>query len=724
MIRGEPPNLDLFFRLEKSGRPSTILSRCRLAGRFNAKVHMKIASIVCASLLFLVLALPTAAQTSGEPALPYAPSLDLNSIDKSIDPCVNFYQYSCGRWQQKNPIPPDQTSWSVYGKLYQDNLNFLRGILEQAAASTDKRDAVTQEIGDFYAACIDEPGIEKRGRQPIQAELDAIAHLKSAHDMAALVAHLQLHVGGYRSVLFAAGSAQDLDNSEQQIAQVDQGGLGLPDRDYYTKEDAKSKEIRERYLQHVQKVFELLGDNADVAKKNATTIMRIEMALAKASLTRVERRDPYKLKDKMDLAALGKLAPNFDWQAYYRELQYPKIEILNVAAPGFFKELNAELGHESVDNWKTYLRFHVADSASPYLSSAFVQESFDFYRKYLRGAKEMQPRWKRCVQYTDLNLGEALGQAYVRKVFSPELKASTLQMVMNIEDAMEHRIRQLDWMSPETKEQALTKLHGIRNKIGYPDKWRDYSSVKIAPDNFLANVQHAIEFERRRDIAKIGKPVDHGEWEITPPTVDAYYDPQMNDINFPAGVLQPPLYDAKLDDAPNYGDTGGTIGHELTHGFDDEGSQFDAKGNLKNWWTKGDREKFEERTKCVRDQYSSFVVVDDVHINGALTLGEDVADLGGEILAYMAWKTANKDKDLQPIDGLTPEQRFFIGFAQWDCANDRPEELRLRAQTDPHSPAQYRINGVLVNMPQFGEAFSCKQGQPMLKPTEKVCRVW
>jgi putative endopeptidase len=685
---------------------------------------MKPASLLYACLLCLAFALPIAAQTGNEPALPYSPSLDLNSMDKSIDPCVNFYQYSCGRWQQQNPIPPDQTSWSVYGKLYEDNLKFLRGILEQAAASNDASDGVTQTIGGFYAACMDEPAVEKRGQAGLQPQLEAIAHLQSARDLAPLVARLQLYVGGYRSILFSAGSAQDLDNSEQEIAQVDQGGLGLPDRDYYTKEDAKSKETRERYLQHVQKVFELLGDNPETAKKNAASLMRIETALAKASLTRVERRDPYKLKDKMDLAALGKLAPNFDWQAYYRELQYPSFEILNVATPAFFKQVNVELTSEPLNNWKTYLRFHVADTASPYLSSTFVQENFDFYRKYLRGAKEMQPRWKRCVQYTDHNLGEALGQAYVRKVFSPELKQSTLQMVMNIEDAMEHRIRQLDWMSPETKQQALTKLHGIRNKIGYPDKWRDYSSVKIVPDDFLADVQHAVEFERRRDIAKIGKPVDHAEWEISPPTVDAYYNPQMNDINFPAGVLQPPLYDAKLDDAPNYGDTGGTIGHELTHGFDDEGSQFDATGNLKNWWTKEDRERFDARTKCVRDQYSSYVVVDDVHINGALTLGEDVADLGGEILAYMAWKFATKDKDLQPIDGLTPEQRFFIGFAQWDCANNRPEDLRLRAQTDPHSPATYRINGVLVNMPQFAEAFSCKQGQPMMKPTEKVCRIW
>jgi len=645
-------------------------------------------------------------------------------MDKSIDPCQNFYKYACGRWQKENPIPADQTSWSVYAKLYQDNLNFLRGILEQASVNEKERDAVTQKIGDFYAACVDEAAVETRGVDALKPELEAIARLKTVRELAPLVARLQLYTGGYRSILFQSGSTQDPDNSEQQIAALDQGGLGLPDRDYYTKDDAKSKQTRERYVQHVQKIFELLGDAPEVAKKNADTLMRMESAMAKASMTRVERRDPYKLKNKIDMPALEKLVPNFDWHTYYGDLQFPKFQIVNATAPAFFQEVNTLLADEPLGNWKTYLRFHVADSSSPYLSAKFVDENFEFYRKYLRGAKEQQPRWKRCVQSTDHNLGEALGQAYVRKVFSPQLKQSTLDMVQRIEAAMEQRIRQLDWMSPETKQQALTKLHGIRNKIGYPDKWRDYSSVNIVRGDLLGNIHRCAEFEHRRDIAKVGKPVDHGEWEISPVTVDAYYNPQMNDINFPAGVLQPPLYDAKIDDAPNYGDTGGTIGHELTHGFDDEGSQFDATGNLKNWWTKEDREKFDARTKCVSDQYSKYVVVEDVHINGLLTMGEDVADLGGEILAYLAWKDATKDKNLQPIDGLTPEQRFFIGFAQWDCANERPEDLRVRAQTDPHSPAEYRINGVVVNMPEFAKAFSCKVGQPMTKPPETVCRVW
>jgi endothelin-converting enzyme/putative endopeptidase len=669
----------------------------------------------------------SASSAQATPSLPYSPSLDISSMDKSVDPCLDLYTYSCGGWQKNNPIPPDQTSWSVYGKLYQDNLTFLRGMLEEAAKPAADRNAVTQKIGDFYAACMDDSAVEKRGISAIQPELDAIGHIKSSKDLTPVLARLQFTYARYgysSSLLFSAGSSQDPDDSEHVIADVDQGGLGMPDRDYYIKDDAKSKETRERYLQHVQKVFELIGDSPAAAKQNADTIMRLETAMAKASLSRVDRRDPHKLVHKMKVSDLTQLAPAFDWIGYYKEMQYPDFPILNVDAPDFIKELNTLLTSEPIENWRTYLRFHIADISSPYLSQKFVDENFEFYRKYLRGAKEQQPRWKRCVQYVDYDLGEALGQVYVAKVFSPELKQSTLDMVKGIEDAMGQRIRGLDWMSPETKQQALTKLVSIRNKIGYPDKWRDYSSVKIVRDDFAGNVERAHQFESRRDINKIGKPVDHGEWDISAPTVDAYFNPQMNDINFPAGVLQPPLYDPKTDDAPNYGNTGGTIGHELTHGFDDEGSQFDSHGNLKDWWTKEDREKFDARTKCVDDQYSSYISVEDVHVNGKLTLGENVADLGGEILAFIAWKDANKDKHLQPIDGLTPEQRFFIGFAQWDCANERPEDLRVRALTDPHSPSRYRINGVVVNMPNFAEAFSCKPGQPMVKPSDKVCRVW
>ena len=662
----------------------------------------------------------TTDSAASAPRLPYRPSLDVSSMDKSVDPCADFYQYACAGWKKANPIPPDRSSWSVYAKLYEDNLVLLRSILEQAAAAKD-RDAVNQKIGDYYASCMDETAVNQRGVAAIKPQLDLIAGVKSTRDLAQVVARLQLE-DVHGELMFGPGSIQDPDNSEQQIANLDQGGLGLPDRDYYTKDDAKSKEIRDRYVQHVQKMFSLLGDPPEAARTHADTIMRMETALANASQTRTERRDPYKLKHKMPPAELARLAPNFDWGVYWKTLKPPAFQTVNIMSPDFFKQLNASLTGEPLENWKQYLRFHIVNMYSQYLSQDFSNERFEFYQKYLRGTQEEQPRWKRCVQFVDHGLGEALGQAYVRAVFSPELKARTLKMVQEIEKAMELRINQLDWMSPGTKRQAIVKLHAVRNKIGYPDHWRDYSAVEIAPTDFAGNARNAIVFESRRQLNKIGKPVDHGEWDISPPTVDAYYNPQMNDINFPAGVLQPPLYDAKLDDAPNYGDTGGTIGHELTHAFDDEGSQFDAHGNLKNWWTHEDAQKFEERTKCVEDQYSQYVVVDDIHLNGKLTLGENVADLGGEILAYIAWKDATRDLKLEPIDGLTPEQRFFIGFAQWDCSNERPEQLREWAITNPHSPSRDRINGVIVNMPEFEQAFSCKAGQPMV--SAKACKVW
>jgi endothelin-converting enzyme/putative endopeptidase len=658
--------------------------------------------------------------SAAQSGLPYTPSLDVSAMDRSADPCLDFYQFSCGGWMKNNPIPADQTSWSVYGKLYVDNLTYLRSLLEQAATEKS-RNAVTQKIGDFYAACMDEALVEKLGAKPMQGDLTAVQSVKSVKELAPLIARLQLQ--GVE-VPFTFGPTQDPDDSDHVIVEVGQGGLGLPDRDYYAKDDAKSQETRARYVQHVQKMFELMGDTPDVAKKNAATVMRLETSLAKASLTRVERRDPYKQKHKMRVADLYKIAPEFGWTDFFAASGVPKFEILNVSWPDFFKDVNAQLNSSSVQDWQTYLRWHIAHSRAPFLSSAFVNENFDFYRKYLRGVSELQPRWKRCVEYADGDLGEALGQVYVSKTFGPELKASTVQMTQQIEDEMAVRIQQLDWMSPATKQQALVKLKAIRNKVGYPDKWRDYSPVKIVPDDFYGNDTRATEFEMKRQLAKVGQPVDRSEWDMTPPTVNAYYNPQMNDINFPAGVLQPPLYDAKLDAAPNYGNTGSTIGHELTHAFDDEGRQFDAKGNLKDWWTKDDADQFVKHSDCVVDQYGQYVIVDDIKINSKLTEGEDVADLGGTILAYMAWKNATKGANLSSVDGLTPEQRYFVGFAQWACEKQRPENLRVSAVTNPHSPGIYRINGVVVNMPQFGQAFGCKAGQPMVKPSDKVCKVW
>ena len=650
-------------------------------------------------------------------ATPHEPSLDLNSMDRSIDPCVDFFAYSCGGWIKNNPIPPDQSSWDTYSKMQDENLSQLRGILEAAAAPSSGRNAVTQKIGDYYASCIDEKAIEAKGAEPIQPILDQIAKLKSKSEIADLAALMV-----YDNVLFRFDSIQDFRDANQVIADVYQGGLGLPDRDYYTKDDAKSQELRKGYLAHVQKMFELLGDKPDAAASEAQTIMRIETALARGSMTRVEQRDPKALDHKMTGEELEKLSPEFQWHVYFTKVGVPSLSSLNVAMPNFVKAMSEELNTASLDDWKTYLRWHLVHADAPFLSTAFVNENFAFYGKTLRGQQEIQPRWKRCTEGVDRDLGEALGQAYVDKYFSPEAKQQALKMVKEIEGAMQQDIDNLPWMSATTKRQALIKLHGVANKIGYPDKWRDYSKLEIIRGDELGNVERSRKFEFNRQLAKIGKPVDRGEWGMTPPTVNAYYDPQMNDINFPAGVLQPPAFDPTSDAAPNYGDTGGTIGHELTHGFDDEGRQFDAQGNLRDWWTPADAKEFQKRADCISNQYSGYTIIDDIKINGKLTLGEDTADLGGLLLAYMAWKQDTKGENLQPIDGLTPDQRFFIGYGQSWCGQTRDETKRLRATVDPHSPEKYRTNGVVSNMPQFQQAFHCKAGSPMVN--KNACRVW
>jgi endothelin-converting enzyme/putative endopeptidase len=656
-------------------------------------------------------------------ALPYTPSLDLTAMDRSVDPCVDFFKYSCGGWNAKNPIPPDQARWDVYGKLTDDNAQFLWGMLQEASRPAPARDAVTQKIGDYFAACMDEPALERAGASPIKGDLEAISALGSKDALAALLGRLHLGMDS-SGMLFGFGSEQDFKNSTQVIGFATAGGLGLPDRDYYVKDDAKSQETRQRYLEHVQKTFGLLGEPEAAAKADAATVLRIETDLAKASLTRVDRRDPYKIYHRMRRAELQALTPSFRWDDYLRAIGQPALDDVNVTEPEFYKQVESTLETRGLDDLKTYLRWHLAHNRARYLSSPFVNESFAFFSAYLRGVKEQQPRWKRCVQWVDRDLGEALGQAFVRKAFPPELKASTVEMVRQIESAMEQRIKDLPWMAGATREQALAKLHGMANKIGYPGKWRDYSALDIRRGDFVGNVDRSVRFESERQLGKIGKPVDRGEWGMTPPTVNAYYNPLMNDMNFPAGVLLPPLYDPRTDAAPNYGNTGSTIGHELTHGFDDEGRQFDAQGNLRDWWTAQDAAEFEKRAACVSGQYAQYTVIDDIKLNSKLTLGEDVADLGGTILALQAWRNATGKERLAPRDGLTPEQRFFVGFAQWACGDERPESKRVNAITNPHSPLEHRINGVVVNMPDFAAAFSCKPGQPMAKEPDKVCHVW
>ena len=678
-------------------------------------------------------AAPAASAASAAPAkaaaerpfteFPYTPGLDVNAMDRSADPCVDFYQYACGGWMKNNPIPADQARWDVYSKLAQDNRRYLWGILEDLSRRQDGRSASQQKIGDYFGACMDERAIEARGAEPLKPYFDQIAGLRSNRDLPRVLARLHLAVAD-QGMYFGFGSSQDYGDSSRVIAFAVAGGLGLPDRDSYLKTDAHSQEIRTKYVAHIANTFKLLGDPPALAQREATRVMAIETALAKASLSRVDKRDPYKLFHKVDAKGLQALTPGFDWHAYLDELGQGKQASFNVTEPAFFKALAKLWKEGDVESTRTYLRWHVARTMSPALASNFDNEHFAFFSKTLRGVQQQPPRWKRCVGLVDRQLGEALGQEFVSRAFSPERKAKSLHMTRQIEEAMKKDIDSLDWMSADTKKKAQEKLAAIVNKIGYPDKWRDYGAYEVKAGDFAGNVVRGNIFEQRRDLAKIGQPLDRSEWGMTPPTVNAYFNPQMNDINFPAGVLQPPLFDPKMDDAPNYGNTGGTIGHELTHAFDDEGRQFDANGNLKDWWTKKDAKEYEERAQCIVDQYAQYTVVDDIKINSKLTLGEDIADLGGLILGWMAWKEemASMPEKAQTRDGFTPEQRFFIGNAQWACENNRPENLRVSAMTDPHSPGRFRVNGLVVNMPQFQQAFQCKAGQPMVK--EKRCRVW
>jgi putative endopeptidase len=645
---------------------------------------------------------------------------DSANLDKTCKPCDDFFQFAMGGWMKNNPIPPEYSTWGSFTVLADKNQQALRQILEAAEKSSAPGGSNERKVGDFYSSCVDTAAIEAAGTKPMDATLQRIAEIKNTRELEALAARLQQQGVG---VMFRFTSNQDAKDSTQVIATALQGGLGLPERDYYLRDDEKSTKLREDYGKHVAKMFELLGDSPEKAGAEATTVVKIETSLAKASMSNVDLRDPNKTYHRMKVAEVQSLTPDFSWDSYLKTAGHADVGEMNVAQPEFFKELNAQLGATPLEDWKIYLRWHVVDSEAAALPDKFVNEDFDFRGRILTGAKQIQPRWKRCVQATDRNLGEALGQVYVQKYFPPEAKAHALEMVHNLIAALRDDLKTLPWMGPETRAQATAKLEAFAVKVGYPDKWRDYSALKVDRASYLQNLNRGAEFEFQRRLNKIGKPVDRTEWGMSPPTVNAYNNSSMNEIVFPAGIMQPPFYDPKADDAVNYGGMGAVIGHEITHGFDDHGSQFDARGNLKNWWSADDLKNFKERAQCVSDQFDGYVVDGDLHENGKLVLGESIADLGGLTISYAAYEKSLKGKQRpSEKDGFTPEQQFFLGWAQVWGANERMEYARLMANTNPHPLPRFRGNGPLSNMAEFARAFGCNKGDAMVR--EKTCKIW
>jgi len=650
------------------------------------------------------------------------PGFDVANMDTSVSACANFFQYANGGWTAKNPIPAAFSRWGRFEVLDEQNIAVLHGILDQLLAKKSfKAGSNEQKIADYYRSCMDEPGIEGQGITPLQPELDRIAAINDVASLQAEIARFH----AYRiPAVFGFGAGQDFKNSQAVIAQAVQGGLGLPDRDYYTKDDEKSRQTRDEYAKHVARMFELMGDSSDRAAAEAKTVIDIERKLAENSSTRVQRRDPEANYHPMNRTELSALTPHFDWRNYFAGVGLPTIDKINVGQPQFFKAADKFLTSISLDDWKTYLRWHLLNSSATTLSAKFVQEDFNFSGKYLQGTKEIQPRWRRCIVSTDRALGEALGQLYIQKTFTPAARARAQEMVKNLVEALRSDLTTLSWMSDETRKKAISKLDAFIRKIGYPDKWRSYEALQVSRGPFYNNTISARQFEVKRNLGKIGKPVDKTEWGMSPPTVNAYYNPSINEIVFPAGILQPPFYDPKADDAFNYGGIGVVIGHEMTHGFDDSGARFDADGNLAMWWTPDDFKKFKERTDCVVNQFDSYEVEPGLHQNGKLVVGESVADLGGLAVAYAAYQKSLNGKKPRVIAGFTPEQRFFLGYAQIWAQNIRPEAARLRVATDPHPLGRFRVNGPLSNMPLFATAFQCKAGDPMVRPADKRCQIW
>jgi putative endopeptidase len=666
----------------------------------------------------------TAAKPSNTaPVEPKAPiSFDVSAIDKTADPCTDFYDYACGNWRKDNPIPADQVRWGRFNELGERDRYLLYKDLKRAADNPTT--PLQRKYGNFYAACMNSDLADRLGDKPVEPVLQQIDALKDKHGLAPLVARLSDHEA--TGVFFRFGSQQDQKDATQQIGAVIQGGLSLPDRDYYLVNDARMTKIREQYKQYATALFKLGGDNDDKAAQEADAVLTIETALAKASMPRVELRDPEKRYHLQPVSDLKTLAPDFNWSAYFEGTPAPAIQQINVATPDFFKAMNAVVNEQSLENLKSYLRFHALNTAAPWLSSEFVDLNFGFFNRDLQGQAEQTARWKRCTMLTDRSMGEAVGQDWVRENFPPQAKANMEKLVAALEKSLNQDIQNLAWMTPATKKQAEEKLAAFRQKIGYPEKWRDYSKLEVKRDDLLGNVQRASAFQQAWELHKIGKPVDEKEWGMTPPTVNAYYDPSNNDINFPAGILQPPFYDYSKDPAVNFGAIGVVIGHEMTHGFDDEGSKYDAHGNVKNWWTPADKNAFDERTGCEVKEYGNFEPVPGQKLNGKLTLGENTADNGGLRIAYQALQSVlaseGPNAETQKVDGYTPDQRFFIAFAQVWCENTREQAARVYAHVDPHSPGRFRTDGAVQNFDAFGKAFGCKKGQPMMP--ENPCVVW
>ncbi|MBI2682333.1 MAG: M13 family metallopeptidase [Acidobacteriales bacterium] len=653
-------------------------------------------------------------------------SLDLSAIDKSVDPCQDFYQYACGGWRKANPIPGDKSRWGRFDYLAEYNRYVLKDILEKASQPGVKHGKLEAQVGDFYASCMDTKTIDGRGIQPLAPYLKKL-------DAAATKADLVRAMGEFRReglvALFNFGVGSDLKDSNRTLMNIDQGGTSLPDRDYYLKPDPRSADIREKYVAYMTKMFRLAGDSAEKAAAQAAAILALETKLADAQLDRVGRRDPKNRDHKMSYAEMAALTPSFDFNAYFTASESPKFETVNVGWPKFFQALDGTWKDTPLDDLKAYVRWRLLNSAAQTLASDFEKANFDFYNGFLRGIKEQPPRWKTCVNSVDGNLGEALGPLYVAAAFGGDSKARMKKLVEALTVALEQDINQLDWMTPETKKKAVEKLKLLnKDKIGYPDIFRDYSSVAVKRDDFFGNNLRTNVFETKRNNAKLGKPVDKTEWGMTPPTVNAYYNPQFAEIVFPAGILQPPFFSNMIDDAVNFGGIGAVIGHELSHGFDDSGRKFDGKGNLQDWWTETDGKQFEDRAACIVNQYGSYSPVNDsktgepARLNGKLTLGENIGDNGGLRIAYMALMNTLAGKDKKVVDGFTPAQRFFLGFAQVWCQNTTDAESLNRVKTDPHSPGEFRANGTIGNMEEFQKAFSCKAGDKMAP--EKRCRVW